>query len=149
VADKLKKYWELLLTDLSFRAKVSLYVSFVFNFIYAVFKLSAGIWYASFWYGADALYYIILSGIRLFLLRRVRKGERDLEREFREYRLCGYLLLGMNAALIGVVFQIVYQGREYRYPGLMIYAVAAYAFFCIITSFINVVKYRKFNNSVL
>jgi divalent metal cation (Fe/Co/Zn/Cd) transporter len=143
------KHIRLLLTDVSYRAKASLCVSFTFNSVYAALKLFSGIYYASFWYGADALYYIILSGIRLFLLRRVPKDERNPEKEFREYRFCGYLLMAMNVALIGVVFQIVYQGREYRYPGLMIYAVAFYAFFCIITSAVNAVKYRKFNNPVL
>jgi hypothetical protein len=137
------------LTDIPFQMKVSLYMSLTLNTLYAVVKLTAGIYYASFWYGADALYYIILSAVRFLLLRHVRKGERDLKKELRQYRLCGVLLFVMNVALIGVVYQIVNKNMGYKYPGLLIYAAAIYAFYCISVSIKNVLKYRKFHNPVM
>jgi len=59
------------------------------------------------------------------------------------------MLLALNIALIGVVFQIVNQGMGYEYPGLLIYAVATYTFSCIAISVIKVIKYKKYHNPVL
>ena len=137
------------MTDIPYRTKISLYMSLSMNLIYAGFKLIAGIYYASFWYGADALFYIILSAARFLILRYVRKGEKDLEKEYRQYRFCGYLLFVLNAALIGVVYQVVHQDMGYSYPGLLIYIVATYTFYCIIISIVNVIKYRTLNSPVL
>lgn len=137
------------MTELSYRAKVSLYISFLFNLSYAVFKLLAGIHYASFWFGIDAVYYIILSAARFLLLRHLRQDKRDLAKEFKKYRFCGVLLVVLNAALIGVVYQIIHNNMRYEYPGILIYVVAAYTFYCITVSIINVVKYRKLNSPVL
>jgi hypothetical protein len=142
------KYGNLYMTDISFRVKVSLFSSLFINLLYAAFKLIAGIHYASFWYGADAVYYIVLSAARVLLTRHVQKGERDLEKEYRVYRSCGVLLFVLNATLTGVVYQIVNQNMGYRYPGLLIYAVATYAFVYITVAIVNVVKYRKLNSPV-
>jgi divalent metal cation (Fe/Co/Zn/Cd) transporter len=132
-----------------YRVKLSLYSALFFNLLYAALKLLAGIHYASFWYGADAVYYIVLSVIRFLLLRNVRNEGCDLEKEFKQYRTCGILLFVLNATLTGVVFQMVNQGMGYQYPGLLIYAVAAYAFFCLTLAIINLVKYRKLNSPIL
>jgi MFS family permease len=136
------------LTDIPFRVKISLYSALFLNLVYAVFKLLAGIHYASFWYGADAFYYIVLSTIRFLLLRNVRSEKNDPDKEFRKYRLCGILLFLLNAALMGVVYQMVNHGVGYEYPGLLIYVVATYAFYCITLATVNVIKYRKLNSPV-
>lgn len=137
------------LTEPAFRIKISLSVTLALNLIYAVFKLAAGVSYASFWYGADALCYVLLSAMRFFLLYHMRQGKPDLAEEFRQYRFCAYLLFGLNLALIGVVYQIVNQGMGYRYPGLLIYTVATYTFFCTILAVIHVIRYRRLNSPVL
>jgi len=143
------KYSNRYMTDIPFRVKTSLYLSLSFNLIYAVFKLLTGILYASFWFGAEAVYYIILCAVRFLLLRHVRKEDDDLKREFQEYRFCGYLLFALNAALTGVVYQMINSGKGPQYPGFLIYAAATYAFLCLTLAIINVVKYRKFNSPVL
>ena len=114
-----------------------------------MFKLLSAIYYASFWYGADAIFYIVLSAIRLIMLRHVKVGRCNIDNEYRQYRFCGCLLFVLNIALSGVVFQIVYQNMGYSYPGLLIYLVATYTFFCLIVAIINVVKYRKLNSPAL
>jgi len=143
------KYGSLLLNDAQFRTKVSLYQGLFLNLIYAVFKLFSGILYSSFWFGAEAVYYIILCMVRFLLLREVRKGESDLKRELKEYRFCGCLLFALNAALTGVVYQMINHEKGTEYPGLLIYAAATFAFYCFTISVINVVKYRKYNSPVL
>lgn len=143
------KYSSRYMTDMPYRAKISLYFSLSMNLIYAAFKLIAGIHYASFWYGADALYYAILSAVRYILLRHVQKERQDLSKEYRRYRFCGYLLFALNAAFIGVVYQVVNQDMGYHYPGLMIYVVATYAFSSLAIAIVNLIRYRKFNSPVL
>lgn len=142
------KFGSRYMTDVLLRVKISLYLSLFFNLIYAVFKLIAGVHYASFWYGADAIFYVVLSIARFLLLHHVRKDEHDTIAEFKKHRVCGILIFILNAAYIPVVYQIVNQGMGYSYPGLLIYIVAAYTFYCIIISIINVVRYRKYDKPV-
>ena len=143
------KYGNLIVTDVSLRIKISLYASLSVNMIYAVFRLINGIRYSSYWFGAEAVFYIILSIVRFMLLRNVRKNKGDLRNEYQTYRLCGYLLFVMNAALTGVVYQMIYHGRGAQYPGLFIYAAAIYAFFCLIVAIIQMIKFRKYRSPLL
>jgi len=143
------KYGSRYMTDIPFRVKVSLYLSLSLSLLYAVFKLLAGIFYASFWFGAEAVYYVVLCAVRFLLLRHIRKESNDLRREFLQYRFCGCLLFALNIALTGVVYQMIHSGKGYHYPGFLIYAAAAWAFYCFTISVVNVVKYRKLNSPVL
>jgi len=143
------KFGNRYMTDISYRTKISLYTSLSFNLLYAALKLIAGIYYASFWYGADALYFIVLSLARFMLLRHVRKEDDDLITEIKKYRFCGILLFILNATLIGVVYQVVNHDMGYHYPGILIYAAAAYTFYCLTLAIINIIKYRKLNSPVL
>jgi hypothetical protein len=142
------KYGNFYMTDVTFRMKVILYASLSLNTLYAGLKLVSGIYYASFWYGADAIFYLVFSAAHFFLLRHVRKDERGFAGEYRQYRFCGYLLLALNATLIGVVFQIVNHGMSYQYPGLLIYAFATYTFAYVTVAIVNLIKYRKYQNPV-
>lgn len=141
--------------DLEFRAKVSLYSGLFFNLSYAVFKFTVGIIYQSIWFGAVAGYYIILSFIRFMLLRSVRTfsgQEWSAERrrqELKSYRFCGYFLFLLNIAMTGMVVQMVWQNKGYDYPGMIIYASAAYTFYCMTMAVINIVKHRKMDNPVI
>ena len=143
------EYGNRLMTDLAYRAKISLYMSLSMNVLYAVFKLLAGIHYASFWFGADALFYIVLSVIRFLLLRHMRKERPDIRKKMKIYRFSGCLLFLLNIAFAAVVYQVVRQDMGYSYPGLLIYAAATYAFSCLAASIVNLIKYRKLNNPVL
>ena len=137
------------MTDMPYRTMISLHLSLSINLIYAVFRLLAGIHYASFWYGADAVFYIALSAIRVLLLRHVHYQDGGIVKEYQRYRFCGFLLIILNVAFISVVYQVVNHDMGYQYPGLMIYVMAYYAFFCLILAIINYVKYRKLNSPVL
>lgn len=146
------KFGSQYMTDKAYRAKVALYMSLAVNVFYSATKLLSGIYYASFWHGADAVFYILLSSMQVLLLRQIRKDDRvglTMDEEFRQYRLTGYFLLVLNAALIGIVFQIVRMDMGYQYPGLLIYIVAAYAFACLTAAIIDIISYRKLNSPVL
>lgn len=138
-----------LLQDIPFRVKISLYTSLGINLLYALGKLAAGIAYASVWFAAVALYYMVLAVMRFVLLRHMRGENRDICRELRQYRFCGVLLILLSVVLAFMVFQMIWSGEGYAYPGYLIYAMAAYAFYCLIMAVINVVRFRRFNSPAL
>ncbi len=135
------------LTDIHFRNRISLSAGLMINLAYIVMKLSAGIYYRSAWFIALAVYYILLAVMRLFLIQYMSENDRD--KAFRRYRLCGFILLIMNQALAGIVIFMVHQNRGFQYPGILIYAMALYAFYAVITAAVNVVRTRRHNSPVL
>lgn len=137
------------LTDISFKVRVSLYISLTINIAYSVFKLISGIYYSSFWWGAVAVYYIVLSVMRFLLLRHMRKGGQDILSEYKSYRICGILMVLLNLSLTGIVFQMVWQDKAYTYPEIIVIASAAYTFFNVTVSIKDIVKYRKYKSPVM
>lgn len=132
-------------TDMDFKAEVSLYLSLGINLGYSVYKAAAGILYHSLWFGTVAFYYIILSVGRFLLLRDVRK-EKDVRDSLKKYCLCGYLLLILTIAIIGMSIYMIHDGKVSTYPGHIIYAAAGYTFYSFISAVINSFKFRKFLN---
>ncbi len=141
------KVGEKYMTDARFRAGVSLYQGFFINLLYIVMKLVSGIVYRSAWFISLAVYYILLAVMRFLLARRL--NVRDEAAELRRYRLCGIMLLFMNQALAGIVIFMVHQNRGFEYPGLLIYAIAAYSFYAVTIAIVNIVKTRRHKSPVL
>lgn len=94
---------------------------------------------------------MLLAAMRVLLLRRGKKktDRTPMAEEIHRYRMCGIILLLMNQALAGIVIFMVHQNRGFDYPGLLIYAMAIYAFYSIITAVINVVKFRRHGSPVM
>ncbi|MGM9618666.1 MAG: hypothetical protein ACI3W8_02335 [Oscillospiraceae bacterium] len=139
------------LTDVSFKTHVSLYVSLGLNLLYAALKLFYGVYYRSVWFGTLAVYYILLAVMRFSLLRHVSRNAlgKNLASELRQYRLCGVILMLMNIALTGVVILVVQKNEGFAYAGYLIYVMAMYAFYNIITAVRDVVRFRKYKSPVM
>lgn len=137
------------LNEADLRAKISLYSVLFLNMIYSVFKLAAGIIYRSVWFGAEAVYYIVLSIMRFSLIDNNRNLSKDISYKWRRYKLCGWMMLLLNAAMTGIAIQIILQNRGYSYHELMIYASASYTFFRLAIAIIHVVKFNKNHDPVL
>ena len=56
------------LTDTAFRGSINIYQGMTVNFFYVVFRVIAGIRYASVWFVSMALYYLVLGILRLYLI---------------------------------------------------------------------------------
>ena len=145
------KYGRRYIEDVHFRTELSLYFGLLINFLYIGMKLFSGIYYRSLWFVALAGYYILLAVMRFILLHRGKKRTEKLskESEIKRYRMCGTTLLIMNFALVGIVIFMVYQNKGFDYPGLLIYAMAAYSFYSIIIAVVNLVKFRKHGSPLL
>jgi hypothetical protein len=133
-----------------FRSEISLQQGLVMNILYVVVKLVSGIMYKSVWLIAFGIYYLLLAVMRGSLVHYVRSaaargkqmGE-DIEGEFHRYRMCGIVLLLLNQALACIVIYIVHKNQGMTYPGLLIYAIALYAFYAVIMAVINVIRFRR------
>ena len=136
------------LSDVHFRTKISLYIGLFINLCYIAVKIFAGIRYRSAWFLALAVYYILLAAMR-FVLVRHSGGQADLREEYRLYRRCGIILLLMNQALACIVVFMVQKNRGFDYPGYLIYAMAFYSFYAIISAAVSVVKARRHQSPVL
>lgn len=139
------------LNDVRFRTEVSLYRGFFINLLYIVIKMVSGIYYRSVWFIALAVYYILLAVMRFLLFHRGGKNPEGncTAGEWRRCRLCGVVLLLMNQALAGIVIFMVHQNRGYTYPGMLIYAMAAYSFYAVIIAAVNLIRFRKHKSPVL
>lgn len=82
------------------------------------------------------------------LLKHIRIKERDYIEEYKKYSFCGYLLLILTIALVGMSVYMIHDGKVTVYSCHIIYAAAGYTFYNFITAIVNIVKYRKLNNPI-
>lgn len=131
--------------DDTFRTRLTLYEGVLVNLAYAVVKLVCGILFRSSWLMAISVYYFLLVATRFVLLHHVNQKAlgTDLRQEYQKCRICGIILLIINQALAVVVIFMVRQGKYYEYPGILIYVMAAYAFYAIILAIVNTVRFRR------
>ncbi len=149
------KYSKRYLTDSKLRAKIALYSETAINLIYATLYFGMGVYYSSTWVRAIAIYYIVLSIIRVGLVNKDRKKveieDVNLRRayELESCRNCGKLMFILNFVVAGIVGHMIWKNEHYNYPGLLIYAQAAYAFFCLTKAIIHLFKYKKMEQPIL
>lgn len=147
------------LTEKHVRDMVSLYTGIGMDLAMAVLKVVIGIFYRSGWLFAVAVYHVTLGLMHFMLLKKewVREEnevyeleQEDLKRvyQLRSHRFCGNLMFFLNVAMCGMLVQMIWQGEGYTYPGTMVYAFAAYAFYCLISAVIKWVKYRNNANPI-
>lgn len=135
------------LTDIAFRGNVSIYQGMTVNFLYMVFRIVTGIRYASVWLISMAVYYMILGGLRAYLI--VNYKHRDTKSEIRCYRRTAWMLFILNIPMGGMIVLMVLANSGFSYPGYIIYMSAFYTFYAMIQSVINLVKFYKFGNPIL
>ena len=133
------------------RTKLNLYFSVAVNIAYIFIKLITGILYRSEWLIAFALYYVLLTGIRMSLVNYIRRSEikSDPAAEYRRLRLTGMLLIPMTIALSIIVARMIVFSESADYPGVLIYGMAAYVFYAVILAVINMFRSRKHGSPVL
>lgn len=138
------------MTDAKFKTQVSLLGSLTINVGYAVFKLITGIAFSSFWWGAMAVYYMLLSLMRFLLLQYMHlHKKKNLQMEYRSFQLSGILCLILNLLLTWIIYLMIRDSRSPEYPDGIILIVAMYTFYNITVSIVEIVRYRKYKSPVL
>lgn len=135
------------LDSLAFRGTISLYQGMTVNFFYMVFRIIAGIRYASVWFVSMAVYYLVLACLRTYLVIGYRK--RTPIRECRCYRTTAWLLFLLNIPMGGMIVLMVRTNSGFSYPGYVIYLSALYTFYTMVTAVINLVKFRRLGSPIL
>lgn len=130
--------------------KVSLYFSLAMNLIYGIFELVTGIYYKSWWFITIAIYYLLLCIMKTSLVKNIKNNTSvTLKKEYKKLKSTGIILLFLNLLLIGIITLILAQNRIINYNGVLIYIVALYDFYLIISAILNVIKYRKNHSPIL
>lgn len=138
------------LNDLAFRGSVSIYQGVAVNFLHMVFRIVAGIRYASVWFVSMSVYYLVLGVLRTFLIYSYRRREANgLDFECRCYRRTAWLLFLLNIPMGGMIVLMVRTNSGFSYPGYVIYLSALYTFYIMIVSIVNLVKFRKIGSPIL
>lgn len=138
------------LTDVAFKVRISLSTSLAINLLYSAFKLFTGIFYASLWIVAVAVYYILLSLMRFLLLSRMgQKQNAGLIGEYRSYRLTAVLMMFINLILSVIVWNMILKNEETAYSDSYVIASAAYTFYMLTVSAVDIVRYRKYKSPLL
>ena len=147
------EFTRVLLHNYGFRTVAFTALSLFLSIAYGVYHAVLGVLASSGWYGTLAFYYIVLSllkgGIVLFHNRK-RKGKYQRGVSYdtealamaRTYLKTGILLVLLDLAFASSVTVTVIFDRFYSYAGWTIYASAAYAFYKMTMSIINIVKVR-------
>lgn len=134
-------------SDLAFRGSVSIYQGIAVNFFYGLFRIIVGIRYVSVWFISMAVYYLVLAVLRLSLILNYRhKSETD---ELRCYRRTAWWLFLLNLPMGGMILLMVLTNSGYSYPGYVIYLSAAYTFYTMVTSVVNLVRFRRLGSPIL
>ena len=139
------------MTDRVFRTNISLSVSFVISMLYVSINLWSWHSLKSYWFMVLAVYYGIMAVMRFLLVRYVRSKKigTNMLGEWKRSRICAYILLLINLSLSGAVLMILYRQRGYDYPGVLIYVMALYTFYCAIHAIVEIIKYRKMESPVM
>lgn len=130
-----------LLRDFGFRTLAHVALSFGVSVAYGGFHAWLGISNRSIWYGALAAYYIILALLRGAVLFFGRRQEQ--QGTLAVYRICGILLIVLDVALSAAIAQMIFNEQGFVYYGWTVYAFAAYAFYKITMSVVNLIRAQQ------
>ncbi len=132
--------------DFAFRAEFGLHAGLITSFAYAAFLAVCGFLQDSAWLGSLAVYHFALAVIRLILARGLRKSDRL--GAWRASLYCGVMLILLTSALYGVGVQNIRYGSTASYSYYIIYGVAAYTFYKVISSVRSLITYRRLKNPI-
>lgn len=130
-----------ILTDSELRFAGKLYIKQFINFAYGALKTAGGFFYASSWLLTDGLYNLVQGMIELVLILG-RKKHRQAEAQWKNYRLCGWLILVLHLFMTGPIFLMIFRDQGETHPEVMVITTAAFAFYKLISAFLGIAKDR-------
>ncbi|HJA28929.1 MAG TPA: hypothetical protein IAA15_05075 [Candidatus Olsenella pullicola] len=134
-----------IVSDADFRAKLSFSASSVLRVVWCVFNAVMGVTLQSAWYVTLAVYYLFLSIMRGSLVRHLRGGEGEAvtRGEILTQRRCGIMLIVTTVMLAGMTVLLNSHEGGFVYEGYLIYAMAAWTFYTLISCVVRFVRVRR------
>lgn len=131
--------------------------AFLCNLGYTVFLAVMAFMYDSVWYGALAVYYIVLATSRGGALIQNARDEKKYRYDYHSlqkakagtYRYCGIMMLALAAALVVSVIELVVNGTGPRTAGEFIYVFAAVAVYKVVNAIVHFVRSTKRDDLVV
>lgn len=156
VADKFR-FTRNLAYSYAFRSLFFGACTLAFNVGYSIFLSVTAIVYDSAWYGALAVYYILLIIVRGGALAENVNAERKykdnllaLQRsKLGIYRYCGIMMFTLVVALSVSVVEMVAEGAAFHVPRWAIYVFAVFALYRIVMAIWQAVKASKHDDLVV
>jgi len=137
-------------TDINYRNKISLYTNTSTNTLCMLFHLMMGVINQSLWFYSLAVYYILLSIMRFFLLKDIHKDyQSNIKQQWYRYRFCGIILVIINIALAIITFFVIRYNQGFLYHFIETIAIALFTFISTTLAIINSIRYRKFNQPII
>lgn len=135
---------ERLLVDAKYRRKLFLSAGLAIDIFWAAINLVAGIFFMSVWPFMLGAYYLLLLAMRGTLLNRLHRSNNGGCRDTAGIeKLCGALFLLSAFVLSGIVCLVMLGEGGFVYPGLLIYAVAAFTFYSLIIAIVNYARLHR------
>ena len=132
------------------RAELMLKLGLGINAGYAIFKLSSGIFYRSFWFGAVGVYYILLCSLKFYLLHKGFPAEgRSRRGQLVTLRNCSVLLLLLNLTMSFIIFYLIKQNKGISYSDFILLASSLYTLFRLVAAFSDIVSFKRLHIPVL
>lgn len=137
------------------RARFALWFGFSFNLLYALWGLGTGIFYRSAWFGAMAVYYILLCTLKFFIIKtdlrvkRAKNRQKAEARAIRGYKSCSRLLGLLNLAIVGIVVLVLLRDESAAYSPFVLWIMGGYTAVRIVISAINIFKLRFIDDPLL
>ncbi len=137
-------------SDIDYRNKLTLYINISTNFYCVLFYFVMGIINMSFWFYSLAVYYLLLSVMRVFLLKDIRKNyEADLKQQWYRYRFCGIVLVIVNIALAIITIFVIRYNKGFSYHFIETIAIALFTFITTTIATVNSIRYRKYLQPII
>lgn len=128
-----------------FTAEWSMKLSLLLNLLFAVFYMVSAVVLHSAWMGTMAFYYIWLSAQRTMLTRKISGTEKS---QWRAYFHSGLLLLLSSLVIVGMNILLLKGAKQITHPYYLLYGVAAYAFYSIISAITSIKKYKRLQHPI-
>ena len=133
--------------DRNARSRYILHFSLAANIAFALLELAEGLYFGSMWLVAIGVYYAVLGVMRFSLLRSIRSADAQLGKK--AYFRTAILLNVLTLTMTGIFAQLIIDDQSFHYPGVLIYAMALWAFIKIILAVKNLIQRRKEEQPIL
>ncbi len=138
-------FFERIKSDVAFRIKLFLCLSFIFNIAYSIFLYVIGRIYSSKWFLVISIYYGLLSLSRIFVFLQISPKKR-LVSKIKTIRVCGFFLLSINLVFSTMMFILIYGNQYVQHHEITVIALATYTFTSLTVAIVNSVKFLRKND---
>ncbi len=147
---KSKPFTKTLTENYGYRTLFFGVISFIINLAFVAFNTALAFIYKTPWYGAVALYYLLLSALKCWVFLAENKTIPDKSErllvQLKTYKLCGIAILVFDLAMCAVVALLVMQYKPTKYSQIVAITFAAYTCYKLTFAIVNAVKAQKHDN---